>query len=171
MMNKVLISLGLSITFLTSGCSIKHPQTAEEFRQGVPTAFLGTKESYTVNRSFKKVAANWKKQAPKCLDVRVRTESRTSTSYQVIVTKYNPTVIVGKKKAELHLQQLHEKGVMNISKVPPKGYFMMVFDAVPVSKNKTRIDYYGTSLEHFSHITTAVKNWANGKSGCPDLTK
>ena len=132
---------------------------------------MGTKVSYEVNRPFKKVAASWKKQAPKCLAARVRTESRTNTSYQVIITKYNPTVIVSKNKAELHLQQLHEQGVLNVSEVPPKGYFMMVFDAVPVSKNKTRIDYYGTSLSHFEHITKAVKNWANCKKGCPDLTK
>ena len=170
-MKKIILLPGLLLLLAASGCSIKHPQTAEEFRQGAPGAFMGTKLSYEVNRPFAKVAASWKKQAPKCLDARIRTESRTNTSYQVIVTKYNPTVIVGKNKAELHLQQLHEQGVMNISKVPPKGYFMMVFDAVPVSKNKTRIDYYGTSLSHFDHITTAVKNWANGKTGCPDLTK
>lgn len=165
------IFIAVFLSFIITSCSIKHPQTAEEFRQGAPTAFMGTKESYVVNRALDKVAASWKNQAPKCLDVRVRSESSTNMSYQVIVTKYNPTVIVSKNKAELHLQQLHEKGVMNISKVPPKGYYMMVFDAVPVSKNKTRIDYYGTSLEHFSHITKAVKNWANGKKGCPDLTR
>ena len=170
-MNKYLIYLGVIAVFLSTGCSIKHPQTAEEFRQGAPGAFMGTKLSYEVNRPFKQVAASWKKYAPQCLDVRVRSESRTSTSYQVIVTKYNPTVIVSNNKAELHLQQLHEQGVMNVSKVPPKGYFMMVFDAVPVSSSKTRIDYYGPSLSHFDHITTAVKHWANGKAGCPDLPK
>lgn len=165
------IVIGFCVALLTSGCSIKHPQTAEEFRQGVPGAFMGTKESYVVNQPLNKVADSWQKQAPKCLSARVRSESHTTTSYQVIVTKYNPTVIVSKNKAELHLQQLHEQGVMNVSKVPPKGYFMMVFDAVPVASNKTRVDYYGTSLSHFEHITKAVKNWANGKTGCPDLTK
>lgn len=164
------ITVLIAIIFVT-GCGIKHPQTADEFRKGAPTAFMGTKETYVVNRPFSKVVASWKSQAPKCLDARIKTVSSSSTSYQVIVTKYNPTVIVSKNKAELHLQQLHEQGVMNVSEVPPKGYFMMVFDAYPVAKDKTQIDYYGTSLSHFEHITTAVKRWANGKSGCPDLTK
>ena len=88
----------------------------------------------------------------------------------MIVTKYNPTVIYTGEMAELHLQQVHEQGVLNVSEVPPKGYFMMVFDAIPVSATTTRIDYYGPSVEHFDHIKTAVRNWANGKSGCPDMT-
>ena len=154
-----------------SACSIKHPQTAAEFRQAAPGAFMAKMESYEVNRPFKKVASTFKKQAPKCLSARIRSESRTNMSYQVIVTKYNPTVIVKKNKAELHLQQLHEKGVMNISKVPEKGYFLMVVDATPISKNKTKIDYYGPS-SGFDTITRAIRNWATGKNmGCPDLTR
>jgi hypothetical protein len=170
-MNKILFVISLAVVFLVTGCGIKHPQTAEEFRQGAPGAFMGTKESYEVNRPFQQVAASWKELAPQCLDVRVRTESSTTTSYQVIVTKYNPTVIQSADRAELHLQQLHEQGVVNVSEVPPKGYFMMVFDAIPTSGGATRIDYYGPSLEHFDHIKNAVKNWANGKTGCPDMTK
>ena len=170
-MKTISLVSALVVFLLMTGCSIKHPQTAEEFRQGVPGAFMAKTESYEVNRPFKKVASAFKKQAPKCLSARVRTESRTNMSYQVIVTKYNPTVKVSKNKAELHLQQLHEKGVMNVSKVPDKGYFLMVVDAVPVSKNKTRIDYYGPSMG-VETITKAIKGWATGKNmGCPDLTK
>lgn len=87
------------------------------------------------------------------------------------MTKYNPTVIHTKKRAELHLQQVHEKGVMNVSKVPPMGYYLMVVDAVPISKNETRIDYYGPSMG-VDTITKAIKGWAKGTNmGCPDLTK
>lgn len=162
---------GLLTVFLITGCGIKHPQTAEEFRQGVPTAFMGTRESYEVGRSLQQVSAGWETMAPQCLNVRVRSESMTTTSYQVIVTKYNPTVIINSDSVELHLQQLHEQGVLNVSEVPPKGYYLMVFDAVPVSGNRTRIDFYGPSHEHFDHIKSAVRNWADGKSGCPDMTK
>ena len=170
MKNLFLVSI-LAGILLISGCSIKHPQTADEFRQAAPGAFMAKIESYEVNRPFSKVASAFKKQAPKCLDARVTTESRTNMSYQLIVTKYNPTVIVGKNRAELHLQQLHERGVMNVSKVPDKGYFLMVVDAVPVSSNKTRIDYYGPSMG-VENITKAIKGWATGKNmGCPDLTK
>lgn len=154
-----------------SACSIKHPQTAEAFRKAAPGAFMAKVESYEVNHPFSKVASRFKSQAPKCLDARIRSESRTSTSYQVIVTKYNPTVKISKNKAELYLQQVHEQGVMNISEVPPKGYFLMVVDAIPVGRNKTRIDYYGPSVG-VDNITKAIKGWATGTNmGCPDLTK
>ena len=53
--------------------------------------------------------------APKCLDVTIKTTSQTTTSYQVIVTDYNPTVIVGKDRAELHVQQDFLQGVMHVS--------------------------------------------------------
>lgn len=157
-------------SFITA-CSIKQPLTADAFRLATPTAFLAEKESYVVKRSFNNVTKTFKKQAKKCLSARVRTESRTNMSYQVIVTKYNPTVIVSKNRTELHLQQLHEKGVMNISEVPAKGYFLMVVDAVPIAKNKTRIDYYGPSAG-VDNITKAIKGWATGQNmGCPDLTR
>lgn len=170
-MKSIMLLFTLCGLFMVTGCSLKQPQSASEFRLAAPGAFLAKNESYVVKRSFTQVANAFKKQAPKCLDVRVRTESRTNTSYQVIVTKYNPTVIVSKSRAELHLQQMHEQGVMNVSKVPDKGYFLMVVDAVPMSKNETRIDYYGPSMG-VDTITKAIKGWATGKNmGCPDLTK
>jgi len=170
-MIRLTLLLSLSLMTLLTGCSLKQPQSADEFRLAAPTAFLAKKESYVVNRPYSKVSKAFKKQAPKCLSARIRTESRTNTSYQVIVTKYNPTVKVTKGRTELHLQQMHEQGVMHVSEVPKKGYFLMVVDAVPVSKNKTRIDYYGPSMS-VDNITKAIKGWATGKNmGCPDLTK
>ena len=170
-MKKQLVSLFIIIFITLTGCSLKQPLTADEFRLAAPTAFLAKKESYVVNRPYKKVVKAFKKQAPKCLSARVKTVSSSSTSYQVVVTKYNPTVISNKNRTELHLQQLHEQGVLNVSEVPKKGYFLMVIDAIPASKNKTRIDYYGPSIG-VDNITKAIKGWATGKNmGCPDLTK
>jgi hypothetical protein len=37
---------------------------------------------------------------------------------QVIVTEYNPTVVVGAERAELHVQQHHESAVIAPSKEP-----------------------------------------------------
>jgi hypothetical protein len=159
------------IILLLPACSIKHPQNAEEFRLGVPTAFMGMSETYTVNRSYDEVARTLKSKAPKCLNVRVTTTSQTSTSYQVIVTKYKPTVIVGKQKTELHVQQLHEKGVMNISEVPRGGYYLMVTDVFPAGKNKTKVTMYRPSVG-VDTMVNAIKGWISGKNmGCPDLTK
>lgn len=159
------------ITIVLSGCVGHMPQTADEFRKELPGAFLGEVEKFEVNRSFTDIGKTFKKMAPKCLDVRIESTSQTSTSYQVIVTKWNPTVKVTKQKTELHIQQLHEKGVMNVYEAPKKGYYMMVVDATPLGKNKSLVTMYRSSVGNEALIK-AIKGWAAGKNiGCPDLTK
>ncbi|MGH7257348.1 MAG: hypothetical protein ACREIM_03150, partial [Nitrospiraceae bacterium] len=113
----------------------------------------------------------FQKMGPDCLSKTIKTTSQTTTSYQVIVTTYKPTVVVTGKKAELHVQQRHEQGVINVSKEPEGGYYLLVADAQPVTPTKTRIDLYRPSMRH-SVLIQAVKNWATGENiGCPDLTK
>ena len=154
-----------------SGCATHHPQTAEEFRQAAPGAFMGKKETFEVDRSFKDVARTFQKKAPQCLNVRVKTTSQTTTSYQVIVTRYKPTVKVSSQRAELHVQQHHESGVLKVTKEPEGGYYLVVTDAYPVTKNKTRIVIYRPSMG-FDVMIKAIKGWASGKNtGCPDMTK
>ena len=152
------------------GC-ISHPQTAEEFRKAVPGAFSATVETFEVDRPFSQVASTFQKMGPNCLSKTIKTTSQTTTSYQVIVTTYKPTVMVTGKKAELHLQQHHEKGVLAVSKEPEGGYYLLVADAQPVTHTRTRIDLYRPSMGH-GVLIQAVKNWATGENvGCPDLTK
>jgi len=163
----------LALVAVLSGCaiSLEQPQNATEFRTGVPGAFMAKVEKYEVSQPFEQVAARFKKMAPKCLDLTIKTTSQTTTSYQVIVTDYNPTVIIGNNRAELHVQQDHLQGVMHVSEVPPGGYYLMVFDAIKVDANTTRIEYYGPSMG-FESMVKAIKGWASGKIvGCPDLTK
>lgn len=52
------------IALFSSGCSLKHPQSAEEFRIAAPGAFLAKKESYVVKRPFSKVASAFKNRHP-----------------------------------------------------------------------------------------------------------
>jgi hypothetical protein len=152
------------------GC-ISHPQTAEEFRKAVPGAFSAKVETFEVDRPFSQVAGTFQKMGPDCLSKTIKTTSQTTTSYQVIVTTYKPTVLVVGKKAELHVQQHHEQGVINVSKEPDGGYYLLVADAQPVTQTKTRIDLYRPSMGH-GVLIQAVKNWATGENvGCPDLTK
>ena len=154
-----------------AGCVASHPQTADEFRAAVPGAFTAKFESFTVNRPFSEVAHTFQQKASECLDVRIKTTSQTTMSYQVIVTKYNPTVRVSDQRAELHLQQDHEQGVMNVTEKPDGGYYLMVADAIPVGPNETRIDIYRPSMG-YKHLTQAIRGWASGENlGCPDLTK
>ncbi len=158
---------------LLSGCAAMsgHPQTADEFRKAVPGAFMAEVETFEVDRPFAEVAKTFQRKAPACLNVTVKTVSQTTTSYQVIITTYKPTVVVNGDKAELHVQMHHEAGVLNVTKEPEGGYYLLVADAYPMGENKTRIDLYRPSMGH-KPLINAVKGWAaSSNSGCPDMTK
>jgi hypothetical protein len=128
-------------------------------------------ETFDVERPFSQVASTFQKMGPNCLSKTIKTTSQTTTSYQVIVTTYKPTVVVTSQKAELHVQQHHDQGVLAVSKEPEGGYYLLVADAQPVTQTRTRIDLYRPSMGH-RVLIQAVKNWATGDNvGCPDLTK
>jgi hypothetical protein len=170
-MKRLAILTVVLFTMLISGCAIHHPQTAEEFRKAVPGAFTGKVETFEVNRPFSDVAKTFQTKAPECLNVTIKTTSQTRMSYQVIVTTYKPTVLVTPEKAELHVQFHHEAGVLNVSKEPEGGYYLLVADAYPINKNTTRVDLYRPSMG-YDVLIKAVKGWATGQNvGCPDLTK
>lgn len=163
------ITLLLSIA-VTSGCVTSHPQSAAEFRTAVPGAFMAKVEKYEVQQPFHKVAERFRKMAPRCLNVSVKTVSQSTTSYQVIVADYKPTVIVHQDRAELHVQQHFSQGVVTVTEEPPGGYYLMVFDAIKMDPNTTRIEYYGPSKGQETMVN-AIKGWASGNNvGCPDLT-
>ena len=169
-MNRAYHFMAVLCTIWLSGC-ISHPQTAEEFRKAVPGAFSAKVETFEVDRPFNQVASIFQKMGPACLAKTIKTTSQTNMSYQVIVTTYKPTVLVTEKKAELHVQQHHERGVVNVSKEPEGGYYLLVADAQPIDQTKTRIELYRPSMGH-GVLIQAVKNWATGENvGCPDLTK
>jgi hypothetical protein len=170
-MNHLQTPLLLGLAAALTGCVTSHPQTADEFRAAVPGAFSAEHESFTVERPFSEVAHTFQEKAPQCLDVRVKTTSQTNMSYQVIVTKYNPTVQVTEQRAELHLQQDHEQGVMNVTEKPSGGYYLLVTDAIPLGPNQTQIDIYRPAMG-YKHLTEAIRGGATGENlGCPDLTK
>ena len=59
---------------------VQMPQTAEEFRKAVPGAMMTKTESYEVNRALRDVASTFRRKAPECLNLSVRTVSQTATS-------------------------------------------------------------------------------------------
>ncbi len=155
---------------LFTGC-VQQPLTAQEFRAAVPDAFMAEVETIEVNRPFAEVTKTFKQNAPKCLSVRTKTVSQSSTSYQVIIAQYNPTVITTPQRTELHLQRHFESGVMAVSEEPQKGYYLLVVDAIPLSKNKTKVVFYRPSMG-VDPLINAIKGWASGENlGCPDLTQ
>lgn len=171
-MNRLIVLAAAIFCALLSGCAATsgHPQSAEEFRKAVPGAFLAEVETFEVDRPFSEVAGTFKKRAPDCLNVTIRTVSRTNMSYQVIVTTYKPTVLVNGEKAELHVQFHHDQGVMNVTKEPDGGYYLLVADLFPLGENRTRVDLYRPSMG-YDVLVKGVKGWAaNDSSGCPDLT-
>jgi hypothetical protein len=155
---------------LLAAC-VQMPQTAEEFRKAVPGAMMTKTETYDVSRGMKDVAATFRRRAPECLNIAVRTVSQTSTSYQNILTEYKPTVVVSAERAELHVQQHHKTGVIYPSKPPEGGTYIVVADAYPLPGNRTRMQLYGPS-KGYDMLYRAIRGWATGDNlGCPDMTK
>jgi hypothetical protein len=167
------IPAALVVAASLAGCAAKQPQTPDEFRQAVPGAFMAKKETFEVNRPFRTVADTFRKRAPECLNVSVKTtSSQPGTSYQVVVADYKPTVVVTKERAELHLQEKHTRGVMRVAKEPEDGHYLVVADAYPLERNRTRIEIYGPTGGPGALVIRTVKSWASGEStACPDFTK
>lgn len=169
-MNHRLAVLGTAAA-LAAGCATQMPQTAEEFRKVAPGAFLMKSETFEVNRPLRAVAETFRRRAPECLNMTVRTTSRTATSYQVINAAYKATVVPGAERAELHLQRNYLTGVVKVHKEPEGGHYLMVADAYRLDAKRTRLQVTGPSRGH-DVLWRAIQGWAAGDNlGCPDLTK
>ncbi len=154
---------------LLSGCA-GQPQTPDEFR----TSF-GKLQTFEVKRSFRDIAKTFQARARECLNVKVRSQTRTGGVTPMgntieMLSVYKSTVLVTDKKAELHVQR-HYEGVNMVGKEPPGGYYTFVADATPLGSATTRVDFYGHSMSG-DVLPKAVTGWATGQSlGCPDMTK
>ena len=173
-MNKPLGAMlaAMAVVALLQGCG-GMPQTAEEFRKAVPGGMLTKTDTYEVSRSYRDVSATFQRKGPECLNmVEVRTLSKTSTSYQNVLSEFRSTVVAGAQRTELHLQQLHKgSGVIYTSKPPEGGMYMVVADAYALPGNRTRVQLYGPSIG-YDVVYRAIRGWAAGDNlGCPDLTK
>jgi hypothetical protein len=163
--------VGVILSVLLAGCSMQYPQNAAEFRKMLPESSFGTKEEINSSRSVAEIGATFKKMAPQCLDVRIRSEERSNTSYHVVVTRYKPTVIAGPQKVELHVQMEHEKGVITPGKVPPGGLYLMIIDVTPAGNGKSKAVFYRPSMG-YDAMVKGITGWITGENiGCPDLTK
>ena len=162
----------LAILALAGGCAVNFPQTAQEFREQIPGAAFGQKQTFEAKRSFREVAKTFQTKAPECLNVSVRTVSRTSTSYQNILTSYKPAVRVSGQKVEIHVQRHYQGGgVIVPGKEPEGGMYVVVADATPLERNRTRVDIYGPT-RGADAIIRAITGWATGENvGCPDMTR
>ena len=164
-------TLILVLALVAGACAVKHPQTADEFRQQIPSAFMGMKKTFDVKRPYRDVARTFQAKAPECLNTSVRMTERSATSSSNILTTYKPTVLVSDKKAEVHVQRTMKGNVIVPGTPPPGGMYFVVADATPVDRGTTRIDIYGPS-KGANAIIQAITGWATGENvGCPDMTK
>lgn len=162
-MKRSMIPLLLAVGVLSAGCATRHPQTAEEFRRMAPVATFMKKETFEVARKFDDVARTFKRKASECLNVTIRTTSQTTTSYQVIVAAYRPTVLVTRQRAELHVQQDYKSGVLIVGQPPAGGFYLLIADAYPIGKQRTRIEMFIPSIGH-KVLIEAIKGCASGKN-------
>jgi hypothetical protein len=167
-MKKIFAVLGGAA--ILAGCG-QMPQTAQEFREQIPGAFMGQMKTFEVDRPYREVSRTFQTKAPECLNVSVRTVEQGGGSYSNILTTYKPTVVVGDKRTELHLQRHFQGNVIIPGKEPEGGLYSLVVDAAPLDRNRTKVDIYGPT-RGLDAVIKAVTGWATGQNvGCPDMTK
>ncbi len=166
--------LMFALVTIVSGC-VKPPLTAEGFRQLAASGGRWVDvEKFEVDRPYREVARTFERLSEACLRVQVVTTS--SGGYRSHPTTfrqtYKPTVKVNKRRAEFYIQMgIEGTNLIKVSKEAEGGYFLMVVDAYPVGRNRTRIEFFRPNMGH-DVLTKTVRNWATGKStACPDLTK
>lgn len=166
----------LVLGIMLSGCSMKYPMSAEEFRKMAPESMFGEVETFEINRSMSKIAKTFKSRANACLNKRLERQSCVRSGYggtscSTTIIDYNPTVRVSSRRVELHVQQEMEGNVITLGEVPKNGMYLLVADVTPISRNKSKLVIYGGSWGSDT-LKKAIRGWASGRSkGCPDLTQ
>ena len=171
---KLRLILVFAIVAVAAGC-VKPPKTADGFRE---LARSGSRwaavDRFVVNRPYRGVARTFQKWSDACLKVRVVTKSSGGYMSHPTTFKrdYQPTVKVDRRRTEFFVQ-IHIEGT-NLIKVYDEaegGDYVMVADAYPVGRRKTRVELHRVTVGH-DVLMNAVRGWATGENlGCPDLTK
>jgi hypothetical protein len=139
-----------------------------------PNSSFATLEQFEVNRPFRQVAQAFEDRANVCL--RVQVTSTSTGGYGSHATSFSqdylPTTKVTGSRAELHVQaHIEGTNLIKVHEEPTGGYYLLVADAIPIGRNRTRIDLYRPTIGH-DVLIKSVRGWATGENlGCPDLTK
>jgi hypothetical protein len=174
-MNVRFIPIASLLILSLFGCVTSMPQSPAEFRRVIPGSFMGNMDAFEVNRPLHDVASTFKARSAECLNVTVKSTSKSRSSIgtiqsSTVVTRYKSTVVAASEQAELHVQFHHESGVVGVHKEPAGGNYLMIVDAVPLDKSRTKITMYHPKFG-YDALVTGVKGWATGKSaGCPDMS-
>ena len=164
-MSKISIFLTIVLSTLFFSACAPLAQNPDEFRAQFRDS-TGMK-SITVDKSYKKVRAQWLKNANRCLHKRINIiGGGFGTTYQ----DYTPKVIEKSGKMVLSVQWHMKDLVTAGGKAPKDGVYLFVADAIPQGKKKTRIDFYfSPTWDTTDAILKAVTAWSKGRDGCPVL--
>lgn len=155
----------------TSGCSVQAILSPEAWRNHVNSESLFTKKTtFIVKRNYKDIGKTFANRSKACLKGKSVTYThRDTTSASSITNRYTSRAVTKRKRAELYIQE--SRGGLRLHKEPEGGGYILVADATPITKNKTRVDIHHQQFGHDLLVTTVTK-WAYKKNlGCPDLTK
>ena len=165
---------GALMTVMLTGCmtdSASAPQTADEFRKTASSAVMGQVISFEAARSVRDIGKTFQAKAPECLDTGVRMSDRSPRMSYTVNVSYKPTVVVGDKKAELHVQRKFSGAVYNPYAEPEGGSYFLVAEVTALGPGRSKIDITGTKVGA-DELIRAVTGWATGQDlGCPDMTK
>ncbi len=168
-MNLRTLLLPLSVIALLPACGAM-PKTPDEYRKALlehPNMMGVRIENFEVQRPFPESAQFVRKKSNECLKASIKWSERTSTSFSMGITRYDPFATITANQAQVYVTETY---------LSPSGeqrgdkYFMFVADFKPV-KNKTKVDLYYTWGEPRPRTAKAVRAWAAGEDvGCPNLT-
>lgn len=158
------IGLLLFMSLLVAACA--NPKTPAEFRSVLQAhANLSAThiEKFEVSMSMHKTAQFVARRASECLNITENIKERVdygAIAHRTVV--YEPFSTIADDKAEIYLKQTHSSGDKII---------MFVADYYPVTKSKTRVEFYYTWGGDRARIAKAFRLWSQGKrAGCPDLS-
>ncbi|HEY3487296.1 MAG TPA: hypothetical protein VGL10_04465 [Gammaproteobacteria bacterium] len=158
--------LMIVLTWAVSGCG-SVPMTHTEYRDAVKQSdsSLLTRDSFEVGRSFADVSRSIQRKASECLNYQLAINIRENNVNRIAQERGKPTLIASKNKLEMYFQaKVTPSG--NIMKEPPDGLYLLLAEAYPIGKGRTKVDIYRARVEV---VAQAIKAWAWGKEqGCPD---
>ena len=154
----------LLIATIMAACA--NPKTPAEFRQTLQKhANLSAThiEKFEVARPFNETVQFVKRRANECLNIKLQITARGSYgTVRKSSAIFEPFANISSKEAEIYLTQTYSSGDRII---------MFVADYYPVSKTKTKVEFYYIWGDDRARIAKAFKMWSQGENaGCPDLS-
>ncbi|MEN8135754.1 MAG: hypothetical protein ABFS18_09515 [Thermodesulfobacteriota bacterium] len=170
-MTKLNFLLIVFLLALLTGCG-SFPRTPELLRENVTGGkFYTSKDFFKVKRPFSKVSSTYKKQAAKCLNKEINKVWFEGGMTRRTTTRYVPKIKITSRKTILTIQDRKVSGSKELGSPPADGFYRIVADVTPISKNVTSVKIY---KQHpaLEPVIMALRDWATGKNlECPDFTK